>query len=63
MATAADLQTAVDALTTAVTVVQAEIAALKAAPALISQAQLDANTATVSAAASALNPFPGTSAA
>lgn len=50
MSTAADLQASVDALKTAV-------AALQAAPppvALISQAQLDANTADVAAAASAV---------
>lgn len=57
MATAADLQTAVDALTAAVTKVSADVAALKAAepPApLITQEQLDANTLAVTDATSAL---------
>jgi hypothetical protein len=56
MATAADLKTAIDNLTAAVAKVQAEITALKNAPApLIDQPTLDADTAAVQAQADALN--------
>lgn len=54
MATAADLQASVDALKTAVTKIQEQIAAIKAQPVLIEQAQLDANAADVQTAASTL---------
>ncbi len=50
MATAADLQTSVDALKTAVAALEAKPPAVE----LITQAQLDANTADVAAAASAI---------
>ena len=53
--TAADLQTAVDALTAAVTKVQTEVTTLKNTPALITQEQLDANTAAVTAATATLS--------
>ncbi len=53
--TAADLQTAVDTLKTAVTKIQEQIAALKAQAAdSVPQAQLDANTTDITAAASTL---------
>ncbi len=58
MAIAAELQTAVDALTAAVAKVSAEVEALKNAPPtpqLVEQAQLDANTAAVTEAAATLN--------
>jgi hypothetical protein len=57
MSTAADLQTAVDALTAAVAKVSAEVAALKATPPPVQnvvQAQLDANTADITAATATL---------
>lgn len=59
MATATDLQAAVDALKTQVTRVTAEIAELKAQvvpapPPLIDQAQLDATTADLASAAETL---------
>ncbi len=50
MSTAADLQTSVDALKAAVAALEAKAPP----PALITQAQLDANTADVAAAASAV---------
>ena len=57
MSTAADLQTAVDALTAAVAKVSAEVAALKATPPPVQnvvQAQLDANTEAITTATTAL---------
>jgi cell division protein FtsB len=53
--TAADLQTAVDALTATVAKVSAEVAVLKSAQPVIEQAQLDANTQAVVDANTALN--------
>ena len=56
--TAADLQAAVDTLTAAVSKVSAEVAALKAIPPVVQnveQAQLDANTAAITAATATLN--------
>lgn len=58
MATAAELQTAVDSLTAAVEKVSAEVATLKAAPPVVQnveQAQLDANTQAISDATKALD--------
>ena len=52
--TAADQQTAIDALKAAVTKVAAEVAALKAAEPIITQAQLDANVADLQAATATL---------
>ncbi len=52
--TAADQQTAIDALKAAVTKVAAEVAALKAAEPIITQAQLDANVADLQAATTTL---------
>ncbi len=54
MATAKELQASVDAVKTAVEKVVAQIAALKAQPQTVEQAQLDANTADLTAAAAAL---------
>lgn len=56
--TAADLQTAVDALVASVAKVSAEVAALKNAPPVaqnVEQAQLDANTQAITDANTALN--------
>lgn len=58
MATAAELQSAVDALTAAVARVQAEVTELKSRPPVaqnVEQAQLDANTDAVTAATATLN--------
>lgn len=58
MSTAADLQTAVDALTAAVAKVSAEVAALKATPPVVQnveQEQLDANVAAITAANTTLD--------
>ena len=58
MATAAELQTAVDNLTAAVAKVSADIALLKAAPPVVQnveQAQLDANTTAIADSVKALN--------
>ncbi len=55
MATAAELQTAVDALTASVARVAAEVAALKSAPPVIEQAQFDANTQAITDASKALD--------
>jgi tetrahydromethanopterin S-methyltransferase subunit B len=52
--TAQDLQTAIDGLTAVVAKVAADVAALKATPALITQEQLDKATADVTAANTAL---------
>jgi predicted nucleic acid-binding Zn-ribbon protein len=52
---AADLQTALDALKSAVTKIAAEVATLKATPATIDQATLDATVAAVQDAATELN--------
>ncbi len=52
--TAADQQTAIDALKAAVTKVAADVAALKAAEPIITQAQLDANVADLQAATATL---------
>mgnify|MGYP001594692855 CR=1 FL=1 len=53
--TAQDLQTAVDALTAAVTKVQTEVTALKNTPPLMTQEQLDKATADVTAATATLS--------
>ena len=53
--TAQDLQTAIDGLKAAVTKVQTDVAALKATPALVDQAQLDQATADVTAATATLS--------
>lgn len=58
MATAAELQTAVDALTASVAKVAAEVAALKAVPPVVQnveQTQLDANTAAITDATNVLD--------
>ena len=52
--TAADQQASIDALKAAVTKVAAEVAALKAAEPIITQAQLDANVADINAATATL---------
>ncbi len=53
--TAQDLQTAIDALAAAVTKVQTDVTALKNTPPLITQEQLDANTAAVTAVTATLS--------
>ena len=53
--TAAALQAAVDAVKQSVVKIQEQLAAIKAQPSLIDQAQLDANTADLKAASDTLN--------